>query len=275
MTQTGTRPGDDAWRARYGEEQPSQAIAPPVARLLEHRSVRAYAPRAVGDDILAQAIAAAQSASTSSNLQPWSVVAVRDPAKRARLAELAGHQRHVAEAPLFLVWLVDWSRLRRIGAAQHRATAGIDYLESYTIGVADTALAAQNAAVAFEALGLGIVYIGGLRNQPDQVAAELDLPEGCFALFGMCVGYPDPARPAEIKPRLPQSAVLHHERYDSSPEAAAVQAYDVLMAAFQRGQARGDKPWSQTSVERVGGTEALMGRHRLQDVLKKLGFPLL
>lgn len=275
MTEIGTKPGNDAWRARYGEDAPLQAIAPAVASLLEHRSVRAYTQRPVGDDILTQAIAAAQSASSSSNLQAWSVVAVRDPVKRARLAELAGHQRHVAEAPLFLVWLADWSRLRRIGAAQQRTTAGIDYLESYTIAVVDAALAAQNAAVALEAQGLGIVYIGGLRDQPEQVAAELGLPKGCFAVFGMCVGYPDPVRPADIKPRLPQSAVLHHERYDSASEAALVQNYDQRMAAFQRGQDRDEKPWSQKSVERVGGPKALMDRVRLKEALKSLGFPLL
>jgi nitroreductase len=112
------------------------------------------------------------------------------------------------------------------GAAQGAATDGIDYLESYTVGAVDTALAAQNAANAFEALGLGIVYIGGMRNHPEQVAAELGLPQDSFVVFGMCVGHPDPARPAEVKPRLAQPAVLHHERYDAAGEAAAVAHYD-------------------------------------------------
>lgn len=265
-----------AWQARYGEAAalPLPPVPAALAALLEHRSVRAYTDQPVDDEALELAIAAAQSASSSSNLQPWSMIAVRDPARRARLAELAGGQRHVAEAPLFLAWVADWSRLRRLGAAQGVATDGIDYLESYTVGVVDTALAAQNAANAFEALGLGIVYIGGMRNHPEQVAAELGLPQDSFVVFGMCVGHPDPARPAEVKPRLAQPAVLHHERYDAAGEAAAVAHYDPLMRRFQQEQQRDDRPWSQTSLQRVGSAEALMGRHRLREALNALGFAL-
>ena len=58
-------------------------------------------------------VAAAQSASTSSNLQAWSLVAVEDSARKARLAELVGNQAHVRAAPLFLVWLADLARLER------------------------------------------------------------------------------------------------------------------------------------------------------------------
>jgi nitroreductase len=236
--------------------------------------VRAYGDQPVADDALSWAIAAAQSASSSSNLQPWSVIAVRDRGKQERLAELAGDQRHVAQAPLFLAWVADWSRLRRLGLAQHIPTEGTDYLESYTIGAVDTALAAQNAAIAFELLGMGIVYIGGMRNHPEAVAEELGLPSGSFVLFGMCVGYPDPSRPAEVKPRLPQAAVLHHGRYDLSQEAAAVADYDRRMSQFQRSRQRDDQAWSRSAVERVRGPEALTGRDRLREAVNNLGLKL-
>jgi nitroreductase len=143
------------------------------------------------------------------------------PARRARLAELAGGQRHVAEAAVpglgrRLVAAAPSSVPRRRGA-----TDGIDYLESYTVGVVDTALAAQNAVVAFEAQGLGIVYIGGMRNQPERSPPNW-AAAGRFVVFGMCVGHPDQARPAEVKPRLAQAAVLHREHYDAAGEAVAV-----------------------------------------------------
>lgn len=263
-----------ALQARFGEVSALPVPNASVAKMLEHRSVRAYAATPVEDDALNWAIAAAQSASTSSNLQPWSVIAVRDRAKIARLAELSGGQRHVAEAPLFLAWIVDWSRLRRLGAVQQLPTDGIDFLECYTMGTVDTSLAAQNAAVVFESLGLGVVYIGGMRNQPEAVAAELGLPSDSFVLFGMCVGHPDPARLAEIRPRLPQSAVLHDERYGADGEASAIQEYDLRMSDFQRDQNRDDRAWSRVAVERVGGAAALTGRDRLREALNQLGFPL-
>ncbi|MFV3335188.1 NADPH-dependent oxidoreductase [Pseudomonas sp. NY15437] len=264
----------DAWQARYGEPAALPMPDMLIGQILRHRSVRAYSDVAVDEQTLNWAIAAAQSASTSSNLQAWSVLAVRDRERLARLARLSGNQRHVEQAPLLLVWLVDLSRLRRLGQALRAPTAGTDYLESYTVGVVDAALAAQNAALAFEAQGLGIVYIGGMRNHPEAVAEELNLPSGTFAVFGMCVGYPHPEQPAEIKPRLAQSVVLHRERYDAAAEAEAVAAYDLKMSDFQRRQQRDDRSWSSQAVEQVQGPDSLSGRHRLRDALNALGFAL-
>jgi len=264
-----------AWQARYGEPANLPAADTVIAQMLQHRSVRAYSDLPVDEQMLSWAIAAAQSASTSSNLQAWSVLAVRDRERLARLARLSGNQRHVEHAPLFLVWLVDWSRLRRLARTLQAPTAGIDYLESYTVGVVDAALAAQNAALAFEAQGLGIVYIGGMRNHPEAVSEELGLPNDTFAVFGMCVGHPDPAKPAEIKPRLAQSVVLHCERYEATEaEAVSVAAYDRRMSDFQHRQQRENRSWSSQAVERVKGADSLSGRHRLRDALNTLGFGL-
>ena len=206
-----------SFSARYGAGVPAPGVwNETLDLLLAHRSVRRYLPDALPDGALEAAIAAAQSASTSSNLQLWSVIAVEDAARKARLAALSDNQLHVARAPLVLAWIADLNRLRAISAQENEPGEGLDYLEAFLLAVVDAALAAQNAAIAFESLGLGCCYIGGFRNQPDEIAAELALPREAFALFGMTVGVPDPARPASVKPRLPQAAVLFCEQYDQS-----------------------------------------------------------
>lgn len=78
----------------------------------------------------------------------------------------------------------------------------LPYLESLLLGKIDAALAAQNAVVALESLGLGSVYIGGIRNYIEGVANELGLPPQVYPVFGLCVGYPSPDRPVKVKPRL-------------------------------------------------------------------------
>ena len=263
--------------ARYGADAaPAEAdLTPLIEQLLAHRSVRAYLPDPVSDAQLAAIIAAAQSAASSSNLNVWSVVAVRDAGKRARLAELAGNQAHVRDAPLQLVWLADLARLRRIAAQLERPAAGLDYTEMFLIAVIDAALAAQNAAAAAESLGLGMVYIGGMRNHPEEVAALLELPPEVFAVFGMCVGTPDPAHPAEVKPRPPQTVVLHHERYRLDVQDAGIEAYNQAMAHFydeQKMNVRGT--WAVHSAKRIAGPESLSGRDRLVEALHALGFQL-
>ncbi len=266
----------DLMRQRYRD--PSMAAPAEwnavLETLMSHRSVRAFLPDPVSDATLTTIIAAASSAATSSNLQTWSVVAVRDPARRARLAALCAGQAHIAEAPLFLVWLADLARIEAIAVERGQDIAGTEFLEMLFIGIIDATLAAQNAVVALESLGLGNVYIGGIRNHPEQVAAELGLPARVFPVFGLCVGTPDPARPTAIKPRLPQNAVLHHEQYDAKAEGCAVPAYDARMAAFQNEQQMTPEVWTRRSISRVRTPAALTGRDRIRAALANLGFAL-
>ena len=249
-------------------------LNPVIEQLLAHRSVRAYLPDPLPEGTLQTLVAAAQSASTSSNLQAWSVVAVQDAARKARLAELAGNQAHVAQAPLFLAWVADLARLQQVSQQRQQPGEGLDYLELLLVAVVDAALAAQNAVVALEALGLSCVYIGGLRNHPEQVAAELNLPPGAFAVFGLCVGYEDPTRPADVKPRLPQSVVLHHEQYSLPAQTPGIAAFDQALAAFYAAQNMRQADWSETASKRVGSVRALNGRDRMVEALRNLGFPL-
>jgi len=263
-------------RARYRESVPSAAIwNDTLDMLLSHRSVRAFLPNALPEGTIETLVAAAQSASTSSNLQTWSVIAVEEPARKARLAALAGNQKHIIEAPLLLVWLVDLNRLGRIAAAKQQPAVALEYFESFLLGAVDAALAAQNAVIAFESLGLGGVYIGALRNKPLDVAAELGLPPNVVAVFGLVVGHPDPARLADVKPRLPQRAVLFREQYNFDPHGLpAVEAYDQYFREFQLEQGLPQQDWSTQAGSRVRDKEALHGRHVLRDALHTLGFGL-
>ena len=243
-----------------------------VQALLKHKSARRYLDKPVPPAVLQAAMAAAQSASSSSHLQAWSVIAVEDQERKKRLAAFAGNQAHVAAAPLLLVFIADLARLRRIAHASGLTGDGLDYLEAMVIGIVDASLAAQNAVVAFEAMGLGACYIGGMRNQPEKVAEELGLPKETFAVFGLTVGYPDPAAGTGLKPRLPQQTVLHKERYDSTDSDLA--SYDASMREFQAGQGMGDIAWTQKTARRITGKAALTGRDRLREALLGFGIKL-
>ena len=246
-----------------------------IETLFSHRSVRAYTDETLKPGTLELLVAAAQSASTSSNLQTWSVVAVQDEARKDRLAQLAGNQEHIRRCPLYLVWVADLARLKALGVKRGVAHDGLTYMEAFLVAAIDSALAAQNAAVAAESMGLGVVYIGGMRNHPEEVAKELGLPDQAFATFGMCIGYPDPMKPASIKPRLPQAAVLHKEAYDASAFDDATQSYNATMAEFYKSQGmKNDGTWDLHSLNRLRGPEALTGRHRLVEALNNLGFEL-
>lgn len=261
---------------RYGSaEAPAGLLLnDTIAGLLSHRSVRAFSDRPLPEGLIETLVAAAQSAPSSSNLQTFSVVAVENPQTKARLAEIAGGQKHVVEAPLVLVWLADLARLEEIGRRAGHPTDALSFLETLFVGIIDAALAAQNALVALESLGLGGVYLGAFRNRPVEVAELLGLPPNVLGVFGLAIGHPDPARPADVKPRLSQRLVLHRERYDASLPQAAVEHYEAALRTFQKGQGLPEVGWTATALNRVRGAEALSGRDRIRDALAALGFGL-
>lgn len=265
-------------RSRYGEIpfNPEIEWNDSLTALLSHRSIRSYLSDPLPAGTLELLIAAAQSASTSSNLQTWSVVAVEDPKRKEELSKLAGNQAHIKQVPLFLVWLADLARLSYVADSRGISHDALEYLEMFVMATIDAALAAQNATAAAESLGLGTVYIGGIRNRPQEVAEILNLPSSVYAVFGLCVGYPNPEVEAAIKPRLPQSAVLHHETYKLAEQEEAIAHYNEIIKEFyteQKMNVPGD--WSEHSAQRIATVESLRGRDRLREVLNHLGFKLL
>lgn len=200
--------------------------SPTIEQIYRHASVRNYKPDPVPMELVKTIVASGQRSSTSSNLQTYSVVAVTDTDRKRRLAELCGNQKHITQAPVFLAWCADRSRLDRI--CQLRGYRQVSsYVESFLVAAMDAAIAMQTAALAAESLGLGICFIGAIRNAPEQVIELLRLPLLVFPISGMTLGWPE-SEPS-VRPRLPLEAVLHWEVYDPSEEREAFRAYDQAM----------------------------------------------
>lgn len=194
--------------------------------LNSHSSVRRYTNQPVTDEQLDRIIEIAQRAPTSSNMQAYSIIVVRDPHKKDALSVLSGNQPHVSACPVLLVFCPDLLRLRKIcREAGYRFRE--EYFEYLLVAVVDAALAGQNALLAAEALGLGACMIGGLRNRPHEVSELLELPPRVFALFGLTIGVPD--KPAAVRPRLPVYVVRHDEWYDTEHLEEGLTEYDHTM----------------------------------------------
>jgi hypothetical protein len=139
-----------------------------------------------------------------------------------------------------------------------------DTLEMGLVAVLDAGLAGMCASLAAESLGLGTVMIGGLRNHPVEVARLLRLPRRVFGVFGLCLGWPDLARPP--KPRLPANAVVHDEVYRGQDE---VDGWLLAHNAEYRSPSNGGS-W----LVRVAQEASKPRRSNLRDSLSVLGFRL-
>jgi len=251
---------------------------PTIEQIYRHWSVRRYKPDPVPAGMVETIVAAGQRSSTSSNLQTYSVVAVTEAETRMRLAALCGDQKQIAQAPVFLAWCADLSRLDRVCQMRgYEQEAG--YVENFLVAAMDAALAMQNAALAAESLGLGMCYIGAIRNHPAEVIELLGLPRLVFPVSGMTLGWP--AVEPFLRPRLPLEAVLHWERYDTEGEREALAQYDQAM--IETGIYRGRQvavPGVEDQVEAYGWLEhsarraSQAVRTHLRAVLQAQGFEL-
>ena len=233
------------------------SITPTIEQIYKHGSVRQYLPDPVDSELVEAVVAAGQRGSTSSNLQTYSVVVVTDQQTRENLAGLCSHQKQILQAPVFLAWCADFSRLARAAQTQGREIV-TDQLENFLVAAMDATIAMQTAALAAESLGLGMCFIGALRNDPEKVVALLNLPPLVFPVSGMTLGWPVQA--PKIRPRLPLSGIMHQENYDPAGESEALAQYDREMIATgiyqgrQVGDQQGDTAaygWVEHSLRRV------------------------
>ncbi|KTS32909.1 oxygen-insensitive NADPH nitroreductase [Pantoea dispersa] len=214
-------------------------MTPTIDLLCSHRSIRAFTEQGIDDAQRSAIIAAAQAASTSSFLQCSSIVRITDRSLREQLVQLTGGQPWVSAAAEFWVFCADFNRHQQICPEAQLGRA-----EQLLLGCVDTALMAQNAMVAAESLGLGGVFIGGIRNSIAQVTELLGLPKFVLPLFGFCIGHPD-ASP-DVKPRMPQAMLVHENRYQPLDKAVLAQ-YDQQITAYyqQRDSNQRSENWSE------------------------------
>jgi nitroreductase len=224
---------------------------PVITQQLAHRSIRTFTEAPIAPELLETLLRCGQAAASSSFLQAYSVIRVTRSEVRRQIAEAAGGQPWIERAAELLVFCAD---LRRIDAACRRADRGPveGYAEHGLASIVDVALMAQNVLLAAESVGLGGVFIGGIRNDIQRVSELLKVPELVVPLFGMCLGWPD-ADP-EVKPRMPVDLVLHQDEYRDLPETKIAE-YDARMAEYygRRSSTQKTGDWTTSAAAAVQG----------------------
>ena len=204
-----------------------------IETILNHRSLRQFEDKPLTDEQIKTIVSCAQAASTSSFIQAYSIIGVTDKEKKKKLSELAGNQEQVAKNGHFFIFCADLYRHALIGEQEQKdVIPSIESTEKFMVALIDAALAAQNAAIAAESMGLGICYIGGIRNQLEEVKKLLNTPERVIPLFGLAVGYP--TNITGTKPRLPFEHIYHVNEYQPNKEEYLNQLkeYDSVISNY-------------------------------------------
>ena len=213
-------------------------------RLLQNRvSIRKYSDEPVPEAMIEAVLRASFRAPTSSNIQSYTVVVVRDPETRQRLSVSTGNQKHVAETPVFLAFCADMTRID-YALMKHQHTLNDNNMETGLVTSIDATLVGMSAYLVAESLGLRGLMIGGVRNDAVEIAEILGLPHRVYCVFGMCLGWPAEQPPQ--KPRMDIGATIHYEKYDPEAALASLDEYDRELAAHYESSGRKTTPDSWT-----------------------------
>lgn len=187
-----------------------------------HRSIRRYRPDPVSEELLEELLEAGVRASSSGNMQTFSVIISADRKMRDRLYQAHMEQDMILEAPLVLTFCADFRRMRK-WLRINDAPDNFDDFFAFLVAAIDAILASQNVALAAEARGLGICYMGSTLANADQVGEILELPPGVFPVVGFVLGWPD-EDPAP-RDRLPLDGLVHRETYRDHTDAEISNIY--------------------------------------------------
>ncbi len=234
---------------RFGEScavDPTLKGLSELARIAGHCVHRRFLPRAVEPALLRLLCACALSAPSKSDLQQGDILVVKDKAKQRAVAALIPDMPWIAQAPVFLVFLANGSRLPQIARLRGKPFPN-DHLDLFFNAVVDSALVLATFMRAAAAVGLGCCPISAIRDRADIVSELLALPERVVPVAGLCVGWP--AEPGGVTPRLGLEITLHEDRYRTGELARQLDAYDRRRER-QRPYARQRAPerWGKAAV---------------------------
>lgn len=218
-----------------------------IELLKQHRSERSYLDKPIPPEVLSAIIESAHLAPTSVNSQQVSIIVTQDPARRARIAELSGGQPWIAKAPVFLTLVLDMHKTATGIAMSGHEQHAHESVESLISGATDVGIALGTLIAAAHSFGLGIVPIGGIRNQPQGIIDLLELPPLTFPVAGLVLGYVD--KPANQKPRLPLTSFRHDEVYQGEALAGAIEQYNQrLMDHWQQTGRHDGESWGSNTA---------------------------
>ncbi len=242
--------------------------SPVVDTFNQRVTVRFFRDDPIPAEMLQTILEAARRAPTSSNMQTYSMIVVRDQAVKKQLAVLAGNQKHIETCPVFIAFCADISRLE-VACEMHGRSLQ-KTLETTLVSTVDAALVGMSVNTLAESFGLGAVMIGGMRNHPREAAELLGCPPGVYIVHGMCIGWPFAEKVPPQKPRMPADLIIHYESYNAADPRPLLAQYDQELAEHYESQGRNLNRAAYTGV--IANRLDKPSRPHLRGTLEEMGF---
>jgi nitroreductase len=192
--------------------------------LYERASCRNFKEMEIPKDILNEVMDAGLHAATGGNLQPYSIIKITEPETKKRLVDECDMQKIVENAPVNLLFCIDWRRVALWAEACNAPFVATKSYRHFWIALQDTVICAQNICTAADSVGLGSVYIGTVESCFMELKSICNLPEGVFPVVLLSLGYP--TKYPEPAKKLGIEALVHEETYCDLPIEKLMQLQD-------------------------------------------------
>lgn len=197
-------------------------ITNPVLETLRQRStLRKFSDRPVDSEVEDAIIQAALRAPTASNMMYYSIIKIHDKDLQMTLQKNCKNQPYISKAPMMLVFCADYQRwadlfaedgvpekCEEVGAVFHRPNE-----RNFLLAAIDATLAAQNAVIAAESLGLGSCYLGHIMGHVESNRELFDLPEYVYPILAVIFGYPAEGVNRIPTQRFDSRFIVHENKY--------------------------------------------------------------
>jgi nitroreductase len=200
--------------------------------VMKRRSVRIFKDQEIPEPLIEKMLDAAMNAPSGGNIQPLSIILIRSMERRKKLAELAGGQPWVRNAPLSMIFCLDFYRVKKWAEMCQTDFRGEEAINHFLIAYADLMVAAQNVVILAEGFDLGSVYIGSIQHEMDETRNFFEIPEYVLPMMVLSIGYPK-SIPQNI-PKLKKEIIVHHERYRKLEEGEIRRAFDEKYGAIDQ-----------------------------------------
>ncbi|MHA2038257.1 MAG: nitroreductase family protein [Promethearchaeota archaeon] len=198
--------------------------------MIKRRSVRVFKDQKISEEIIDKLLDSANNCPSGGNIQPISIITVKTNEGREKLGNLIGSQPWVKNAPLSMIFCIDFYRIKKWAEISDTDFQGENALSHFLIAYADLMCAAQNVVILSESFGLGSVYVGTIQAIIDDVRESFSIPKLVLPIMLLCIGFPE-SIPSTI-PKLNRNVILHNEKYNILKDSEIQNAYEEKYGEF-------------------------------------------
>jgi nitroreductase len=198
--------------------------------MIKRRSARVFKDQKINEEIIDKLLDSANNCPSGGNIQPISIITVKSNEGREKLGSLIGSQPWVKNAPLLMIFCIDFYRIKKWAEISDTDFQGEKALSHFLIAYADLMCAAQNIVILSESFGLGSVYVGTIQGIIDTVRKDFSIPKLVLPMMLLCLGYPESV-PENI-PKLNRNIISHNEKYTVLNDSEIQKAYEEKYGEF-------------------------------------------